>query len=55
MTSHYFQESKYFTPEGEYRIDGRASETMLNSLMYKMCYYRFGEITVNTFILFITL
>jgi len=41
------QEVKYFTEEGEYRIDGRASKTMLNSMMYKMCYYRFGEVTVD--------
>lgn len=34
----------YLTPEGHYRIDGAASKTMLNSLMYKLCYYRFGEV-----------
>lgn len=44
---HLLQEVKYFTEEGEYRIDGRASKTMLNSMMYKMCYYRFGEVTVS--------
>jgi len=41
------QEGKYFTAEGEYRIDGRASQTMLDSMMYKMCYHRFGEVTVD--------
>jgi len=41
------QEGRYFTPEGEYRVDGRASQTMLDSMMYKMCYYRFGEVTVD--------
>ena len=35
------QESNYFTPRGEYRIDDNASPTMKNSLMYKMTYYRF--------------
>ena len=35
------QEPNYFTPQGEYRIDDRASQTMKNSLMYKMSYYRF--------------
>lgn len=28
-------------------MDGRASQTMLESMMYKMCYYRFGEVTVD--------
>ncbi|VEL06626.1 unnamed protein product [Protopolystoma xenopodis] len=39
------QEAKYLTHQGEYRIDGAASETMLNSLMYKMSYYRFADVT----------
>lgn len=36
------QEPNYFTPQGEYRVDDMASQTMKNSLMYKMSYYRFG-------------
>lgn len=35
------QEPNYFTPQGEYRIDDRASQTMKDSLMYKMSYYRY--------------
>ena len=35
------QEPNYFTPQGEYRVDEKASQTMKNSLMYKMSYYRF--------------
>ncbi|KAK0476598.1 oligosaccharyl transferase STT3 subunit [Armillaria novae-zelandiae] len=38
------QEPNYFTPQGEYRIDERASNAMKNSLMYKMSYYRFAEL-----------
>ncbi|KAF8909266.1 oligosaccharyl transferase STT3 subunit [Gymnopilus junonius] len=38
------QEPNYFTPQGEYRIDDRASKTMKESLMYKMSYYRFNEL-----------
>ncbi|PAA62221.1 hypothetical protein BOX15_Mlig021416g1 [Macrostomum lignano] len=41
------KESDYFTPQGEYKIDGSASQTMLNSLMYKMSYYRFGEMQTD--------
>ncbi|KAH9611638.1 hypothetical protein KSS87_012916 [Heliosperma pusillum] len=29
--------------DGQYRIDSEATPTMLNSLMYKLCYYRFVE------------
>ncbi|WOO81537.1 Dolichyl-diphosphooligosaccharide--protein glycosyltransferase subunit stt3 [Vanrija pseudolonga] len=38
------QEHKYFTPRGEYAVDDRASETMRESLMYKMSYHRFPEL-----------
>ncbi|KAG7446451.1 oligosaccharyl transferase STT3 subunit [Guyanagaster necrorhizus] len=38
------QEPNYFTPQGEYRIDERASNAMKNSLMYKMTYHRFAEL-----------
>lgn len=34
-------EQKFFTSRGEYKVDADASETMKNSLMYKMSYYRF--------------
>jgi len=37
-------ESDYYTPRGEYRIDSAGSTTMLNSLMYKLCYYKFGNV-----------
>ncbi|KAJ7065328.1 oligosaccharyl transferase STT3 subunit [Mycena amicta] len=38
------QEPNYFTPQGEYRVDDKASTAMKNSLMYKMSYYRFAEL-----------
>ncbi|CAK5267435.1 unnamed protein product, partial [Mycena citricolor] len=38
------QEPNYFTPQGEYRVDDRASPAMKNSLMYKMSYYRFADL-----------
>jgi len=38
------QEPRYFTPQGDYRVDDQASPTMKNSLMYKMSYYRFAEL-----------
>ncbi|KAF8323525.1 oligosaccharyl transferase STT3 subunit [Cantharellus anzutake] len=38
------KESNFFTPRGEYKVDGDATQTMKNSLMYKMSYYRFAEL-----------
>lgn len=38
------QESNYFTNRGEYKVDAQASQTMKDSLMYKMSYYRFAEL-----------
>jgi len=35
------KESNYFTPQGEYRIDGAAPKTFTDSLMYKTSFYRF--------------
>ena len=41
----HIKESDYFSG-GQYRMDAGGSRTMLNCLMYKLCYYRFAE--VNT-------
>lgn len=38
------RERDFFTPRGEYKIDGDATETMKNSLMYKMSYHRFANL-----------
>lgn len=32
-----------FYADGNYRVDEYATDTMKNSLMYSLCYYRFGE------------
>jgi dolichyl-diphosphooligosaccharide---protein glycosyltransferase len=41
------RETDYFSVNGDYRVDREASETMLNSLMYKMSYWRFGELQTD--------
>lgn len=41
------KESNYFTQQGEFRVDAQGSPTLLNCLMYKLSYYRFGEIQVS--------
>lgn len=43
------KEPDYYTPQGEFRVDKDGSPLMLNTLMYKMCYYRFGEVYTGMF------
>jgi len=38
------KENNYYN-NGVYRIDSEASPTMKNCLMYKLCYYRFDEVS----------
>ncbi|KAH7359210.1 oligosaccharyl transferase STT3 subunit [Plectosphaerella cucumerina] len=38
------QERKFFTSRGEYKVDADATETMKNSLMYKMSYYNYNSL-----------
>ena len=40
------QEANFFNA-GQYRIDSEAAPTMKNSLMYRLSYYRFGEVRLN--------
>lgn len=47
MIFFFFKESDYFTERGEFRIDSQGSPTMLNCLMYKLSYYRFGDLKVR--------
>ncbi|GAB6031997.1 Dolichyl-diphosphooligosaccharide--protein glycosyltransferase subunit stt3b [Chamberlinius hualienensis] len=41
------RESDYFTERGEFRVDSEGSPTLLNCLMYKLSYYRFGELRLD--------
>ncbi|XP_046331278.1 dolichyl-diphosphooligosaccharide--protein glycosyltransferase subunit STT3B-like isoform X1 [Haliotis rufescens] len=41
------RESDYFTPQGEFRVDSAGSATLLNCLMYKLSYYRFGQLQLD--------
>lgn len=40
----HIKENDYYTSSGEFRIDREGSPVLLNCLMYKMCYYRFGSV-----------
>ena len=37
-------ESNYYNARGQYAMDASVSDTMKNSIMYKMCYYRFCQV-----------
>ncbi|XP_038052568.1 dolichyl-diphosphooligosaccharide--protein glycosyltransferase subunit STT3A [Patiria miniata] len=43
-TGRHIKETDYYTPQGEFRVDREGSPVLLNCLMYKMCYYRFGKV-----------
>jgi len=38
------KEPDYFTKQGEFRVDAAGSPVLLNCLMYKLCYWRFGSV-----------
>ncbi|XP_045760718.1 dolichyl-diphosphooligosaccharide--protein glycosyltransferase subunit STT3A isoform X2 [Maniola jurtina] len=38
----HIKEADYYTGSGEFRVDAHGSPTLLNCLMYKMSYYKFG-------------
>jgi len=38
------KEEDYYSSDKRFTIDRSGSEKMLNCLMYKLCYYRFGEV-----------
>lgn len=40
----HIHENDYYTSTGEFRVDREGSPVLLNCLMYKMCYYRFGQV-----------
>ena len=40
----HIKENDYYTPSGEFRVDQEGSPILLNCLMYKMCYYKFGSV-----------
>ena len=38
------KERNFFTARGEYKVDDQATDTMKNSLMYKMSYYDYSKL-----------
>ncbi|CAF1036136.1 unnamed protein product [Adineta steineri] len=42
------KEKNYFNENKEYRVDKSGSPILFNCLMYKLCYYRFGELYTDS-------
>lgn len=40
----HIKEHDYYTKNGEFRVDRGGSPTLLNCLMYKLSFYRFGAV-----------
>lgn len=47
----HIKETDYYAPSGDFRVDKEGSPTLLNCLMYKLCYYRFGQVCVFSLLL----
>lgn len=43
-TGKHIKEHDYYTSAGEFRIDKEGAPALLNCMMYKMCFYRFGAV-----------
>jgi dolichyl-diphosphooligosaccharide--protein glycosyltransferase len=43
-TGAHIKEHDYYTSSGEFRIDKEGAPALLNCMMYKMCFYRFGAV-----------
>lgn len=41
------RESDFFTERGEFRVDNEGAPALLNCLMYKLSYYRFGDLKLD--------
>jgi dolichyl-diphosphooligosaccharide---protein glycosyltransferase len=40
----HIKENDYCTLSGKFHVDQKGSAILLNCLMYKMCYYKFGSV-----------
>ena len=41
------KEENFYNAQGAYRVDNTGNEILLNCLMYKLIYYRFGDIRIK--------
>ena len=43
----HFNMNFFFSERGEFRVDSEGTPTLLNCLMYKLSYYRFGDLKLD--------
>jgi hypothetical protein len=45
----HIKEADFYSPSrpGDFRVDGEGGPALLDSLLYKLCYYRFGEMRTD--------
>lgn len=44
----HIKEADYYTPQGEFRVDKDGAPKLLNCLMYKLSYYKFGQVYTDS-------
>ena len=44
----HIKEQDYYTQQGEFRVDKEGAPTLLNCLMYKLSYYKFGQVYTDS-------
>ena len=44
----HIKENDYYTQQGEYRVDKEGAPKLLNCLMYKLSYYKFGQVYTDS-------
>ena len=47
VSSNYLNFNIKFSERGEFRVDSEGTPTLLNCLMYKLSYYRFGDLKLD--------
>ena len=40
----HIKDTDYYTQQGEFRVDKEGAPKLLNCLMYKLSYYKFGQV-----------
>ena len=44
----HIKDSDYYTQQGEFRVDKEGAPKLLNCLMYKLSYYKFGQVYTDS-------
>ena len=44
----HIKDADYYTQQGEFRVDKEGAPKLLNCLMYKLSYYKFGQVYTDS-------